>query len=110
MLAISRVVRLVGWDHMPFLVKARAWVTGEYRTSNGSTNARLGVTNEQVQTTVAHRRQWIADLISCPFCLGLWLSAAVYVAWRFEPRWTLYGAVPLAISTLVGTWVRFLDP
>jgi len=109
-LAVFRLVRLIGWDHMPYLIRVRAWATGEQHTSNGSTNARLGVTNEQVQNTVTYRRQWLADLIACSYCSGLWLSTAAYVAWRFEPRWTLYAAVPLALSTVVGAWSRFIDP
>lgn len=110
MLAIFRLVRLIGWDHMPLLIRARSWATGARHTSNGSTNARLGVTNEQVENTVTFKRQWLADLIACSYCSGLWLSTAVYVAWRFEPRWTLYAAVPLALSTVVGAWSRWIDP
>lgn len=26
---------------------------------------------------------WLYDLVTCPWCLGVWVSVAVYCAWRF---------------------------
>jgi len=47
-------------------------------------------------------RQWWGDLIRCSFCLGAWVSLALYAAWQAWPHGTLVVAAPLAISALVG--------
>lgn len=28
-------------------------------------------------------RTWVYDLLTCPWCLGVWMSAASYAAWRW---------------------------
>ena len=110
MLAVTRLTRLTGWDTFPPLVRLRRWVTGERTVSAGSTNARLGLTAEQVTATVKYRWPTLAEGLSCAYCSSLWWGTAVYVGWRLEPRWTLYAAVPLALSAVVGAWARWLDP
>ena len=109
-LAVYRVLRLAGWDTLPMLVRLRAWATGQEVITNGSTNARIGVTNEPVETVYRYRRPLLDKLITCPFCLGLWLSPLFYAAWLYEPRWTLYGCFPLALSAAAGLTAKVLDP
>lgn len=109
-LATHRLVRLVGWDHLSILVKARAWVTGQHATNSGSTNTRMGVTSERVEMQVAHRRRFFDELFGCAYCLSVWIGTAVYVAWVYEPSYTLYVCAPLALSSAVGMISRWLDP
>lgn len=109
-LATHRLVRLVGWDHLSILVKARAWITGQHATNSGSTNTRMNLTSERVEFQVAHRRAFFDELFGCPYCLSVWLGTAVYVAWYFEPWWTMTMLAPAALSSAVGMVSRWLDP
>lgn len=109
-LAVHRLCRLVGWDHLAILEKIRAWITGEHATNSGSTNARMGLTSERVEVQVAYRRPFFAELFGCPYCLSVWIGSAVYVAWYFEPWWAVTILAAPALSSAVGIVSRWLDP
>lgn len=109
-LAAYRAVRLLGWDDFPPIARVRAWVVGEGAVSRGSHNAQLNLTAEKPEITVSYRRPLLDHFIHCPFCVGAWLSLIVYLAWLAEPRWTLYGAAPFALSGAVGLIAKNLDP
>lgn len=108
-LATFRIVRLLGWDHLPVLVRARDWVAGKQTTSRGSHAARIGVA-EPVEYGVGYRRPFFDLLFGCAYCLGVWVAVPVYVAWYFEPWWTLTILAPAALSAVVGIVARWLDP
>jgi len=109
-LATHRLVRLVGWDHLSILVKARAWIAGEHATNSASTNARMGLTSERIEVNVAYRRRFFYELFGCPYCLSVWIGSGVYVAWYFAPWWTLTLLAAPALSSAVGIVSRWLDP
>lgn len=109
-LAAFRVVRLLGWDSFPPIVRARAWATGEQIATRGSTNARMGLTAERVEDVHTYRRPLLHELVSCGYCSGWWVSLAWYGAWLVWPSWSLLVAFPFALSAFVGTWSRMLDP
>lgn len=109
-LAAIRLMRLAGWDDFPLAIRARGWITGQQVKIVGNTNAVLGQTRQQPVEEVTWRRPNIHHLIVCPFCLGWWISLATYGAWLAEPRWTLYGAAPFALSSVVGLVSKNLDP
>jgi hypothetical protein len=47
---------------------------------------------------------WADDLVTCPWCVGAWLSLAVvvsYAAWGAHPAWRVVAAV-FAVSYAVG--------
>lgn len=58
-------------------------------------------------------REWVLDklddarlekldkLITCPWCLGFWLSVLAWVAWLISPGWTVGLALPWALSAAV---------
>jgi Protein of unknown function (DUF1360) len=108
-LAIFRVVRLIGWDTFPPLIRLRDWITGARVVTAGSTNARMRLTNEQVETHYEFRWPTLAEGISCAYCASIWIGSGVYIAWLAWPKWTLYVAAPLAVSTAVGLIARWLD-
>jgi hypothetical protein len=58
----------------------------------------------------AYDRPTLAHLIHCPFCLGFWVSLAVYGFWLLDARWALYTLFPWALSGLVGLISKNLDP
>jgi hypothetical protein len=109
-----RLVRLAGWDEFPLAARVRGWVTGEHWVP-GDTDA-LGAergklpSSDATDVRPAYRRPTLAHLIHCPFCLGWWISLAVYGAWLAAPRGTLYVLAPFALSGLVGLIAKNLDP
>lgn len=109
-LGVYRLTRLLGWDDFPPVAKVRAWVVGEHVVTTGSTNARMGLTNEPVEVEYSYRRPTLSHFLHCPFCLGAWLCLGTYIAWRLEPSWTLTVAFVFAMSGAVGLVARNLDP
>jgi hypothetical protein len=48
-------------------------------------------------------REKLANFLTCGFCMGFWLSVAVWVAWLVFPTETVWVAVPLALNAgLIG--------
>jgi hypothetical protein len=111
-LAAYRLTRLGGWDEFPLAVKVRAWVTGEEWVAGDPETTLPGKTPESAleELRPAYRRQTIAHLIHCPFCLGWWVSLACYVAWLAAGEWALVVLAPFAISGVVGLLAKNLDP
>lgn len=109
-LAVFRLCRLAGWDEFPPVVRARVWLVGAEVASSASANQRMSITNDAAPEEVwTYRRPLLADLLSCAFCLGWWLSLVAYLAWLAEPTWTLYVCAPLALSAAVGLIAKNLD-
>lgn len=82
-LGTFRLLRLLAWDEFPLVLRAREWLLRD--------------------------RSLLAALWTCPFCLGFWLSLAVYLLWLWQPTGTLYGAAPFALSGVVGLIAKNLD-
>lgn len=93
LLASYRVTRLLGQDDLPPLVRLRERLTRPYMGQDGW----------------EFGRPTLAYFLSCPFCLGWWVSLAVYGAWLSAPRPTLYAMTPFAISGAVGLIAKNLD-
>lgn len=85
-LAAFRLTRLIGWDVFPPVERVRDRVT------RWSGEAGL-----------------VTELLACPFCLGAWISLAVYLAWWAAPRPTLAVATVAALSAVVGLVAKTLD-
>jgi hypothetical protein len=103
-LAAFRLLRLLGWDDLPPIARARARVLGE------SVNAYRGRAGEPDNYVYAYRRPTLAHLVHCAFCLGFWVACAVYVAWLFVPTVTLYATAPFALSAAIGLLAKNWDP
>ena len=54
------------------------------------------------------RAHWSA-FITCPWCLGFWLSLLAWVAWLIFPTETVFLAVPWALSAAVALVAKNLD-
>lgn len=91
-LGVYRLWRIAGLDDVPWLNRARMWIVGAY-----------AVTPE----TWAYRRPRLAQMISCSWCLGFWVSLSATACWFIDARWTLLAATPFALATLVG-WLGHL--
>lgn len=77
-LAVARLTRLVQQDTVPPVLEVRERLLARYSD-----------------------RRWV-DLLDCPWCLSMWIAAAVAVArWRFPRAWPWVARV-LAGSAVVG--------
>lgn len=103
-LAAFRLTRLVGWDDLPPIARVRAWALGE----RVEARSRPGGQDDAYLTL--YRRPLLAHLVHCPFCVGWWVSLALYIVWLWLPTETLYAAAPLALSAAVGLIAKNLDP
>lgn len=116
-LGTYRLVRIIGWDNAPLICKIRNWITGAELATNGSANSRMGLTPEDVISTVVHRRPTLEHFLGCPFCQGFYVSVLVYAGWvaighpgsTGSSSWMWYGLVPLALSGAVGLVSKNLD-
>lgn len=101
-LGVYRLCRLIGWDDFPPVKRIRARLTGEvtYRNSTENRDERI----------YRYDRPTLEHFITCPFCLGFWLSLIAYACWYVEPKWTVYALAPWALSGAVGLISKNLDP
>ena len=103
-LAAFRLTRLIGWDDFPPIRRIR-WLllkTTVDRTMTSTAAAENG--------RYRHGRPTLAAFVECPYCLGFWIALAAYLFWQVWPDGTMIVLFPFALSTLVGTWGRILDP
>lgn len=129
-LAAYRLTRLAGWDEFPLAARVRAWVIGErwiaahpeqdvplserihagYYAEDVTLPGKTPESENVEEVRPAYDRPTLAHLVHCPFCMGWWISLAVYCAWLAAPRPTLYVMLPFALSALVGLTAKNLDP
>lgn len=117
-LGAYRLTRLIGWDTFPPVAVARAWILGE--TWPGELNRMPDDVREvewmamlrsdpELAASRTYVHPLLADLVSCPFCLGWWVALATYAAWLWLPTATLYAMSPLALAAAVGLVAKNLD-
>ena len=82
-LATFRLLRLIGWDEFPPVAIVRE------RMLKG--------------------RDLLGHLWGCPFCLGFWVSVAVYLLWLWQPAVVMYAAAPFALSAAIGLMAKGWD-
>lgn len=109
-LAAFRLVRLIGWDDLPIIERARGRLTLQ--------TLRHDMTKDRDRPIVTYRRPVLAHFLGCAFCQGFWTSAAVYLAWILAGHpgaahthsALFYALMPFALSSAVGLIARNLDP
>lgn len=118
-LAAFRLTRLIGWDDLPPVARARARLLGEtppaYEVSQPVWSPELEQfvvmgTPPDDEAEPEYRRELLAEMFHCPFCLGFWVSLGTYLAWAAWPGAVFWAAVPLALSGAVGLAAKNLDP
>jgi hypothetical protein len=96
-LAAMRLTRLIGWDSITDPIRSR--ITGHHHGGHKA-GKRPGARWD--------KPQWMLFL-TCPWCLGFWVSGVVWGAWLVWPTATLIACTPFAISAVVGLVVKNLD-
>lgn len=109
-LAVFRCAREIGYGDFPSVLRLRRWATGYEVGRRGSSNSLSGMTSETPELVETYKRPTLHALLACPYCIGFWTALVVYLAWVFEPRYTLYGAAPFALSAASAWCARWLDP
>jgi len=54
-------------------------------------------------------RDYLAKFITCPWCLGFWLSVGWWLGWLIFHKWAVAAAVPWAMSAAVGITAKHLE-
>ena len=88
-LAVYRLFRLVAEDTI--LDGPRAWLLGV-----------PGWLPTGSETPPPGYREELAVFVTCPWCVGFWMSLAAWSLWLVTPGWTVALAVPWALSAAVG--------
>ena len=110
-LVAARLTRMVNYDTVGDPI--RLWIAR--RASTAHLQAGTSDTTDDAVMWGRRSRRWngLADFLSCPWCVGLWISAALapaaihVIGW---PWWT-WAVLPFAASHLVGAFDRFVaDP
>jgi hypothetical protein len=78
-LAVFRVYRLIAEDDI--LDRPRDWLLDKLEEE---------------------RLEKLDKLITCPWCLGWWLSVALWLFWLAAPAWAVGLSLPWALSAAVG--------
>jgi hypothetical protein len=95
-LAAYRVWRLLAEDTI--LDRPRGWLYGA-----------AGWDPESGDEPPPGFRAKLALFVSCPWCSGAWICAAVWAFWSWQPHWMLVVCVPFAISAAGGIVAKNLD-
>ena len=96
-LAAYRIWRFVGEDDL--FDRPRRWLV------------RLGPDwSEEGDPVPTDYRVGLASFLTCPWCLGFWVSLALWCSYQVWEFGTVIVSVPLAISSLVGFLRSRLDP
>jgi hypothetical protein len=115
--AVARLTRLAVYDRI--LETPRAWILrrfpaddtqfGDSEIEDYATGP--GITGSQISTVRGDDGWWYAEsphflgnLISCPWCLSIWIAAPLLTAYWLWPEPTLWIAAFLTVSFLAG-WV-----
>jgi hypothetical protein len=97
-LGAMRLTRLVGWDSITDPIRSR--LTGHHHGSHRNRGKRVG--------SNVDRPTWMLFL-TCPWCLGFWISVVAWACWQVWPSATLIALTPFAINEAVGLVVKNLD-
>lgn len=108
-LGVYRLVRLIGWDDFPPVERARDWLVGAKLVTTGTQAQVAGLTGEPPDLVWVYDRPLLNHFLHCPFCQGFWVSVAAYIAWAFEPYWTVTVLAAFALSGAVGLIAKNLD-
>lgn len=105
-LAIYSITRLVTTDSFPPVEKARNWLFQRFPPEGYTTlvrpddkRCRFQIQGRHYVVTEGH---WFGELISCPWCFGMWAATAVCLSFWAAPIGTTFVLVPMALRVIPG--------
>lgn len=102
MLCAYRLTRLVVADSFPVVARLRTWIVTRYTkvTTHPSGGADIDP-------------GWQAELVDCPYCAGVWVSALVVVVATIAAPWSQSVVLTLmevaAVAAVAGNLSNWLD-
>lgn len=105
-LAIYSITRLVTTDSFPPVEKARNWLFQRFPPEGYTTLVRPNEKRVKFMLQGRHyvvtEGHWFGELISCPWCSGMWVATAVFLAFWVAPVVTTFVLVPMAWRVIPG--------
>lgn len=105
-LAIFSITRLITTDSFPPVEKARLWLFQRFPPEGYTTlirpndkRCRFQLQGRYYVVTEGH---WLGELLSCPWCSGMWVSLGVSLAFWAWPIVTTAVLVPIALRVVPG--------
>lgn len=101
-LGIYSLTRLITTDSI--VDRQRVWFYNKFphegfQTKIRPTRGQFIVTGDHYYVTVGHK---LGDLVYCPWCMGFWVSLALFAAFVAWPVVTTFLLVPLALRVIPG--------
>ena len=110
-LGVYSITRLISIDSI--IDRQRTWLFDRfppdgYQTKNRPNPKRCTFisSGDHYYVTKGHK---LGELISCPWCMGFWVSLAVFAAFIAWPVGTTFALVPLALRVIPGMIESLLD-
>lgn len=103
-LAVYSITRLISIDSFPPIEKARNWFYDRF-PHDGYSSLKRPVRGQWVTHGVGYHVNigvWQGELLSCPWCLGWWVSLVGSVLFLFWPMTVLALCVPFALRVIPG--------
>jgi Protein of unknown function (DUF1360) len=109
-LAVYSITRLISVDSFPPIERARNWFYDRfpydgYVTEKRPKRGTFVVVGRNYHVNVG---TWAGELISCPWCLGWWVSLGMSLSFLFWPMMTLAVCFPFAFRVIPGIISRYV--
>lgn len=108
-LGIYSVTRLISKDSI--IDRQREWFYNKFphegfQTRIRPTRGEFIVTGDHYYVTVGHK---LGEVVHCPWCMGFWVSGALFLAFWAWPVATIFLLVPMALRVIPGMIESVID-
>lgn len=110
-LGVYSITRLISIDSI--IDRQRTWLFDRFPPDGYTTKNRPNpdrctfiVTGDHYYVTEGHK---LGELVNCPWCMGFWVSLAVFAAFVAWPVTTTFVLVPLALRVIPGMIESLID-
>jgi hypothetical protein len=104
------ITRLFVTDSFPLFEIPRQWLFKRFPPDGHASTDRPPDRVEYKRTSnniyVVTKGHFIGELISCPWCIGWWVSLAVTISFALIPSVTILILIPFALRAFVGGYAN----